>query len=201
MSNHRGPAACHDGTEGPEDGVARRSSPRLPGSPLEQGRGKGRRVLIGGVGYRWQGDLSLGLVAGDELARLDWPPGVEIADLGYGAIYVAQDLADAQPPYERVILLAGMARGREPGRIYCYRWEGVLPDADEIQARVREAGAGIIDLEHLLVVAQHFGALPKDVRIIELEHGGATAREELSADAEAMLPAVIERVRAAVCAP
>ena len=66
---------------------------------------------------------------------------------------------------------------------------------------MREAGAGVVEIEHLLVVAQHFGALPKDVRILELEHGGATAREALSSEAEAMLPAVIERVRAAALGP
>jgi hydrogenase maturation protease len=158
------------------------------------------RVLIGGVGYRWQGDASFGLVAGDALARLSWPPGVDVMDLGYGALLVTDDLLAAAPPYERLILLGAVARGRPPG-LYERRWDGTLPDADEIQARVREAGAGIIDLEHLLVVAQHFGALPKDVRIIELEHGGEAAREALSADAEAMLPAVIASVREAVRAP
>ena len=201
MSNHRAPAACHEGTEGSEDGVMRRRDPGLPGSPPEQGRGKGRRILIGGVGYRWQGDLSLGLVAADELARLQWPPGVEIADLGYGAIYVAQDLADAQPPYERVILLAGVARGREPGRIYCYRWGGVLPDADEIQARVREAGAGVIDLDHLLIIAQHFGALPQDVVVVEVEPLAVSIGDNLSPAAADLLPKVIALVRREALAP
>ena len=201
MSNHRGPAACHDGTEGPEDGVARRSSPRLPGSPSGRGSGDGRRILIGGVGYRWQGDLSLGLVAADELARLQWPPGVEIADLGYGAIYVALDLADAQPPYERVILLAAVARGREPGRICCYQWGGVLPDADEIQARVREAGAGVIDLDHLLIIAQHFGALPQDVVVVEVEPLAVSIGDNLSPAAADLLPKVIALVQRKALAP
>jgi len=158
------------------------------------------RVLIGGVGYRWQGDASFGLVAGDALARLSWPFGVDVMDLGYGALLVTDDLRAAAPPYERLILLGAASRGRPPG-LYETRWEGALPDAEEIQARVREAGAGVVEIEHLLVVAQHFGALPKDVRILELEHGGATAREALSSEAEAMLPAVIERVRAAALGP
>jgi Ni,Fe-hydrogenase maturation factor len=56
------------------------------------------RTLIGGVGYRWQRDASFGLAVVDELARLDRPAGVEVADLGYAAIYVAQDQAEAVPP-------------------------------------------------------------------------------------------------------
>ncbi|MDP8924183.1 MAG: hypothetical protein M3O34_15070, partial [Chloroflexota bacterium] len=73
------------------------------------------RVLIGGVGYRWMRDGSIGLVASDELMRQDWPAHVEVADLGFGAIYVTQDLAHAEPPYARLVLLAGVARGRTPG--------------------------------------------------------------------------------------
>ena len=159
-----------------------------------------RRVLIGGVGYRWQGDASFGLVAADALARLSWPAGIEVADLGYGALLVTQDLLAAAPPYERLIVLAA-ASGAPAPRLHERRWDGVLPDVDAIQERIREAGAGIVELDHLLVVADYFGALPKDVRIIELEHTGPTARESLSVEAEAFLPELIERVRAAAMAP
>ena len=155
----------------------------------------GSRVLIGGVGYRWQRDASFGLVASDELARLDWPPGVDVADLGYGALYVAQDLADADPPYGSIILLAGVERGREPGRVYRYRWEGMLPGADEIQVRIREAGAGVIDLDHLLVIAQYFGALGDDVIVIEVEPVDAASGDGLSPQAAGLMPEVIESVR------
>src|SRR5919199_3449130 len=139
------------------------------------------RVLIGGVGYRWQGDASWGLIASDELARLEWPPGVEVADLGYGALYVALDLADARPPYARVILMAGVTRGREPGRLYCERWTPRAVDAGEVQERIREAGAGVIDVDHLLVIAHYLNALPRDVVCIELEPLETAGGEGLSA--------------------
>jgi hydrogenase maturation protease len=153
------------------------------------------RTLIGGVGYRWLRDASFGLIASDELARLDWPPGIEVADLGYGALYVTMDLRDARPPYERLILLAGVPRGREPGRVYQYRWEGALPDPAEIDARIREAGAGVIDLDHLLVIAQHFDALPDDVVVLEIEPTESTAGDGLSPEAARLLPEVIQMVR------
>lgn len=152
------------------------------------------RVLVGGVGYRWMRDASFGLIASDELAR-DPGIGVDVADLGYGAIYAAQDLADARPPYQRLILLAGAARGREPGRIYRYRWAETLPDEEEIQARIREAGAGVIDLDHLLIIAQYFGALPEEVIVIEVEPVETTGGEGLSSKVSALLPEVIEWVR------
>lgn len=153
------------------------------------------RTLIGGVGYRWQRDASFGLVACDELARETWPHGVEVADLGYGAIYAAQDLADAQPPYTRLILLAGIMRKRSPGEVSTYRYQQALPDSDEVYARIREAGAGVIDLDHLLIIAHHFGALPPDVLVIEVEPFDTSPGAELSDGAAALLPGIIDFVR------
>src|SRR5919202_7022132 len=157
------------------------------------------RVLIGGVGYRWMRDASFGLVASDALAQEAWPEGVEVADLGYGALYAALDLADAR--YDRVVLLGGVARGREPGRLYRARWSPRRVDDAELQARIREAGAGVVDLGHLLLIAQHFGGLPPDVRCIELEpvhvEGGVT----LSDAAAARLPEALALARADALAP
>ena len=173
----------------------------LPTGEDRSSPGQRPRVLIGGIGYRWLRDASFGLIASDELARLEWPPGIDVADLGYGAVHVAQDLADARPPYGRVILLAGVARGRAPGRVYRYRWQGSLPDADEIQARVREACAGVIDVDHLLIVAQHFGALPDDVVAIEVEPVEATGGDGLSPRAADLLPEVMALARREALAP
>ncbi|MBW3577278.1 MAG: hypothetical protein KY462_05985 [Actinobacteria bacterium] len=173
------------------------------------------RVLVGGVGYRWLGDASFGLAVSDELASVGLAPGVEVADLGYGALYVAQDLADAQPPYDRVILVAAVSRGRESGRVYRWRWDGTLPADEEVLARLREAGAGVIDLDHLLVVAGHLGALPQDVVVIELEpvvdatevaEGGrrqdkGTGGCELSPPAARLVPDVVALVGAEAAAP
>ncbi len=159
------------------------------------------RVLIGGVGYRWQRDASFGVVASDALAAQEWPAVVEVMDLGYGAIYVAQDLLHADPPYERLILLAGVERGREPGELYRTRWEGELPDADEIQALIREAGAGIIGLDHLLIIAMHFRALPREVILIELEPVDSSVGEELSPLGSQRLQEALALVRREALAP
>jgi hydrogenase maturation protease len=138
------------------------------------------RVLIGGVGHRWQRDASFGVVASDRFAALAWPDGVTIADLGYGALYVAQDIADASPKYDRLVLVAAMPRGRQAGRLYSYWYDRPLPADDEIQERVREAGAGVVDLDHLLVIAHRLGALPPAVFVIELEPTDMSPGIELS---------------------
>lgn len=159
------------------------------------------RTLIGGVGYRWHGDGSIGLIASDELARLEWPPEIDVADLGYGALYVAQDIAEAQPPYKRFVLLAATTREREAGQIYRSRREATSPDANEIQARIYEACAGVIDVDHLLVIAQYFGALPDEVILLELEPIDGTGGEVLSPEATRRLPEMIELARSEALAP
>ncbi len=158
------------------------------------------RVLIGGVGYHWFGDASFGIVAAAELARLDWPPGVDVAELDYGAFYVGLDLADADPPYERAILLAAVERGRAPGRLYRSRWDGVLPPAEEIHERMLEAGGGIVDLDHLLVIAGHLKGLPSDVVTIEIEPTDKTGGAALSPAARDLLAEAVSLVRGEVLA-
>ncbi len=157
-------------------------------------------VLIGGVGYHWFGDASFGIAAAAELARLDWPPGVDVAELDYGAFYVGMDLADADPPYERAILLAAVERGRPPGRLYRSRWEGTSPSEEEIHERMLEAGGGVVDLDHLLIIAEHLQGLPPDVVTIEIEPTDMTGGDALSPPARELLAEAVALVRGEVLA-
>lgn len=177
--------------------LLRESAPRVWHlAPLVRGPEEaGPRVLIGGVGYWWQRDASFGLVTVDALAGQDWPTGVRVTKLDYGAIYVSQDLLAVDPPYDRLVLIAGMERGREPGGLYVSRWTGADADPAEIQARIFEAGAGVVDLDHLLVIARHFGALPEDVVLIELEPADTGGGIELSPEAAERLDEAVELVR------
>lgn len=182
------------------------------------------RVLVGGVGYRFQRDLSFGLFVSDALEESGLDPSshaggagsraaadagaadsgptteVEVMDLGYGAIYVAQDLAGADPAYDRVVLVSAAVRGREPG-LYERRPAPPTETVDEIQERVREAGAGVIDLDHLLVIGAHFDAFPPDLRLLELEPVDLDSGDALSPAAERLLPEAIARARAAALEP
>lgn len=133
------------------------------GPPVE------RRVLIAGVGYPFLRDLSVGPVLVPELQELAWPAGVEVDDWSFNPIAIVQRLEALPAAYDRIILFAAAERGHEPGRVSPYRWRGDLPDAEEIQQRVGEAVMGIISLDNLLVICQHFGALPPDVVVVEIE--------------------------------
>lgn len=153
------------------------------------------RTLVGGLGYRWQRDASFGLAVSDALARLEWPDEVEVADLGYGALHVADELRHAAPAWERLILVAAAPRGRAPGGLFRREWTPAPVAAEEVQARIREAGAGVIDLDHLLVIGQHFESLPPRVVLYELEPAEMDGGEGLSRVAEPRLEEAVERVR------
>lgn len=158
-------------------------------------------VLVGGVGYRWAGDASFGLAASDRLAQRTWPGGVTVEDLGYGALYVAQDLAAADPPLARLILLAAVERGRPAGTLERTLWRPRPLDPEELQARIFEAGAGVLDLDHLLAIAQHFEALPPEVVLYELEPISLDGGVELSAGARRRLEEVEQAVVREVLEP
>jgi hydrogenase maturation protease len=150
------------------------------------------RVLVGGVGYRYLRDGSVGPCVADALAGQD-RNGIEIEDLSYGPVQLSHNL-QARPPYDRLVLVGAVRRGRPPGTIERYRWHGTLPDPDEIQARVGEAVTGVISLDNLLVVCGALGALPADVRVVEIEPADEGWGEGFSAEVEASLDTLLEAV-------
>jgi len=156
------------------------------------------RTLVGGVGYSYLRDGSLGPLILDELVRQPWPDRVVLENLSYGPIAVMQRLQDADPPFDRLVLVAAVRRGRAPGTVTVYRWDGRLPGAGEIQARVGEAVTGVISLDNLLVVVGFFNALPPDVAVLEVEPEDEGWGEGLSPAVEAARRDVIESVRALV---
>lgn len=133
------------------------------------------RVLIAGVGYRNLRDHSVGPLMVDRLAgrAFGGTAAVSVEDLSFGPIAVVQRLEDDLPdnPFDLAIFVAGYPRAplREPGTLVCYRWDGVLPDADEVQRAVTEAVTGVIALDNTLTVCGHFRVLPREVVVVEIE--------------------------------
>jgi hydrogenase maturation protease len=150
------------------------------------------RVLVAGVGYRFLRDGSLGPYMADTLAPRAGN-GIEVEDLGYHPIGFKQNLDD-RPPYDRIIFVAGVARGREPGTVEAYNWDHALPDVREIQDRVSEAVTGIISLDNLLIVTEALGTLPEDVRVVEAEPADETWGEGFSPEIEAKLTEIEETI-------
>jgi len=150
------------------------------------------RVLVGGVGYRFLRDNAVGLYMTDQLAAAA-TDGIEVEDLGYHPIGFIFNLQDREA-YDRIVLVGGIARGREPGTVTTYRWDHELPSPKEIQNRVSEAVTGTISLDNLLIITEAFGAFPDDVRVVEIEPADETWGEGFSPVVEAKLPELEEAV-------
>ncbi len=126
-----------------------------------------KEVLLAGVGYTFLRDCSFGPVLVKNLQSLPWPPHVEIEDLSYGPVSVIHKLKEEN--YEKIILIGAMKRGRPPGTIHKYQWDGSLPDEEEIQACMEEAVSGVISLDNLLIICSFHKVFPPDVVVIEVE--------------------------------
>jgi hydrogenase maturation protease len=150
------------------------------------------RVLVGGLGYRNLRDGSVGPWVADALEG-EARDGVEVEDVSYHPVGLSQNLQD-RPAYDRVVLVAAVSRGRAPGTVTAYRWDGRLPDRDAIQARVSEAVTGVISLDNTLIVCGALGGFPDDVRVVEIEPEDEGWGEGFSGTVEARLPEVVEAV-------
>lgn len=126
-------------------------------------------VLVSGIGYSNLRDMSFGRVLLSTLSEMDWPDDVHVEDLNFGPIMIYQWLEEWPVKFDRAVFVGAAKRNRQPGTLEVYRWNGKLPADSEIQARIEEAITGVIDLDNLLIVCKHFGVLPDDVRIVEVE--------------------------------
>jgi hydrogenase maturation protease len=126
-------------------------------------------VLVSGIGYSNLSDMSFGRILLGELAAMSWPDHVHVEDLNYGPIMIYQWFEESPIKYDKAIFVSAARRGRMPGSLEVFRWSGVLPDDAEIQSRIEEAITGVISLENLLIVCKHFGVLPEEVTIVEIE--------------------------------
>jgi hydrogenase maturation protease len=156
------------------------------------------RVIVAGVGYRNLRDHSVGVEVADRLEAEAWPDGVVVEDLSYNPIAVVQRLEDepADERFQRAVVVAAVERrGRAPGTVAAYRWDGVLPADEEIHRAVTEAVTGVIALDNTLVVTRHFGALPDEVVVVEVEPAVHEFGDAFSDVVGRQLETVCERVR------
>ena len=154
------------------------------------------RVVVAGIGYRNLRDHSIGVAVVDRLEARPWVCHVVVEDLSYNPIAVVQRLEDEPPDrrFERAVVVSAVERGRTPGTVTAYRWDGVLPGDDEIQRAVTEAVTGVIALDNTLIVTRHFGALPGEVIVVEVEPAVHEFGEAFSDAVAVVFDSVCERV-------
>jgi hydrogenase maturation protease len=155
---------------------------------------KPTRILVAGVGYTCLGDHSAGPELVERLSSEEWPPGVLVEDLSYGPIDVLFKL-QSSPPFRAGVFLTAAARGRPPGTLERRRWVGASLPPDDLQARMAEAVTGVISLDNLLHILHHFGVLPAEVIVLEIEPRGESWGTEFSPPVESALEHARQAVR------
>ena len=153
------------------------------------------RVIVAGVGYRNLRDHSVGVAVADRLLERAWSDDVVVEDLSYNPIAVLQRLEDepVEMRFTRAVVVAAVERGnRRAGAVTAYRWDGILPNDEEIQRAVAEAVTGVIALDNTLVVTRHFGGLPDEVVVIEVEPGVQEFGEDFSEPVAKVIDQVCE---------
>jgi hydrogenase maturation protease len=153
------------------------------------------RTLIAGVGYSNLSDSSVGPIAVAELKKQSWPSHIKVDDLSYGPISVVHNLAEADPSYERLVLITAADFGAQPPAMRWDRWAAVLPDAEEVQARVVEAATGVIDWKNLLIILQQFEVLPREVFVVAVQPVKTDFGMELSPGMVKLMPEILHLAR------
>lgn len=154
-----------------------------------------RHTLIGTVGYHHLRDYSVGPMLLPRLRAMDWPPGTVLDELNWGPIAIVQNLEAMAEPYDRIVMLVARAQGRRPGTLTLRHWHGGLPDPERIQGCIAEAVTGVISVDNLLVIGEHFGVWPDEVFLVDVEPGPEEAGTRLTPPTEAAVPAILTTVR------
>jgi len=157
-----------------------------------------QRVLIGAVGYHNLRDYSLGPKLLPKLKAMDWPPSVSIEEMNWGPIAIVQNLESLTEPYDRIVFVSSRACGRQTGSITQRRWIGGLPSERDLQDRISEAVTGVISIDNLLIVGEHFKVWPEEVFLVDVEPGKEEMGDAFTPEVEAVIPQVLKMVESLV---
>ncbi|MGH9265893.1 MAG: PP2C family protein-serine/threonine phosphatase [Acidimicrobiales bacterium] len=115
-------------------------------------------------------DLDFGRQLVDYLQQMEWPDGVVVEDLSCAVPLALHRLQELRPA--KVVLLGAVPRGVDPpAALRRYRVDGTTPPPapEDVQRSIEESVTGLPDLDHMLAVCRHWGGLPADTVVIEVE--------------------------------
>ena len=157
------------------------------------------RALVGGFGRPGMRDLDFGRQVVSYLEALEWPQDVVVEDLSYSAPLVLHRLQELNP--SKVVLLGAAARGDQPGSLRRYRLDLTPPSPDEVRRCLEDSVGGVVDIDHTLAVARHWGGFPADTVVIEVEPADCSFGPGFSEELAESFDQVVEMVRAELGAP
>ena len=130
-----------------------------------------RRVLIGVVGCTpVLENYPLGPALMAKLQAESWPDAaVTIENMSWGPVAIVQSMQASDARYDRAVLIGAVQRGRAPGEVFAGRWQGGTLPPHLMQERMFEAVTGIVSLDNLLVIGEHFSVWPPELVTVEVE--------------------------------
>ena len=153
------------------------------------------RALVAGFGRPGMRDLDFGRQVIEYLQQLEWPEGVVVEDLSCSAPLVLHRLQELRPA--KVVLLGAVARDLDvPGTLRRYQVDLTPPAPTEVHRSVEETVMGLVDLDHTLAMARHWGGLPVDTTVIEVEPAEASFGLGFSEELATCLDPLLDMVRA-----
>jgi hypothetical protein len=151
-----------------------------------------KKVFIGTVGYHNLCNHSIGPALLPQLQKMTWAPGVDIEELNWGPIAIVQKFQSFPTPYDRVILISAIERpGREIGDITVFQWQGKLPDEELIQRCIGDAVTGVISVENLLIIGEHFKIWTGETLLVDVEPGPEQVGEDFTEEVQHVIPDLI----------
>lgn len=129
------------------------------------------QVAIGLIGYyQFVRGYPIGPELKERLEKLHrQDDDIVIMEMNWGPIAIVQDFQANPISYDRIVLIAAIDRGLDAGKVTCRHWIGGKLDVLAVQERVFEAVTGVISLDNLLVIGEHFGIWPEEVITVEVQ--------------------------------
>jgi hydrogenase maturation protease len=139
-------------------------------------------------------DLDFGRQLIRYLEELRWPEGVVVEDLSYAATLVLHRLQELEPA--KLVLVGAVERGVDrPGAVRRYALDVRPPAPEEVHRSLEESVQGVVDLDHTLAVARHWGGLPPETVVIEVEAADCSFGLGFSEVLAAAFDPILELVR------
>jgi hydrogenase maturation protease len=148
---------------------------------------------VGGFGVPGLRDLDFGRLLIDYVGQFDWPEDVVVEDLSYAAPLVLHRLQELRPA--KVVLVGAATRSIDaPGTIRRYR-PHPRGEAGTVHEALAAAVGGMVDIDRTLTVVHHWGALPQDTVVIEIEPADTSLGLGFSEEVGATIEAVVAMLR------
>ena len=158
------------------------------------------RALVGGFGLPAMRDLDFGRQFVGYAEALDWPADVVVEDLSYAPHLVLHRLQELDPA--NVVFVGSVERGVErPGTVRRYRLDPAPPDPGAVHLSLTDGLAGVGEFHHTLRVLRHWGALPADTVIIEVEPADTSFGLGFSEEVGSSIEQIVDVVRAELGCP